>query len=88
MNHCETCQHWKQEIYGFDIEKMEQVNLLVGDSATGNKSPEWGECQIANGSDGMAQMTETLVFAQDCSGYHATLSTHKDFGCILHEEKK
>ena len=45
---------------------------------------DWGECVMGEGVNDGPEKTETLVFARDRSNYRASLSTRKDFGCVLH----
>jgi hypothetical protein len=91
MNHCETCQHWKQE----ETQDWSSVDygvippiLTGGNDASGNPSADWGKCLMAAGVRARAEKAETLAFAEDYEDYRADLCTCRYFGCILHEEKK
>lgn len=77
---CDTCEHWVAE--NFDPEDSDPINRRP------SPGEGWGACSIANGRGGKAETTDTLVFAQDASSYRATLSTHRTFGCVMHQAVK
>ena len=59
-----------------------------GDAVPLSMVGDWGECKAGAGTDNQPALTETLVFAKDASSFHASLSTHKTFGCVMHPLNK
>ena len=48
---------------------------------------EWGSCKLADSENGDPTHEESMAVAVDFEGYRASLSTHKNFGCVQWEKK-
>lgn len=69
---CETCRHWKSELSRYE-------NPDAPDRIGSCERTRW------NGDFPEDETTKANAFATD--GGDAVLFTHRDFGCIQHEDK-
>lgn len=49
---------------------------------------EFGECELAQSCSGVPKYPHTKAAAHDVEGYHASLYTAPDFGCVQFEPRK
>lgn len=90
---CATCAHWKpntgwEELYrpsdSYEIEERDPERWAQIEQ----HNREAGICQkvVEGWSDDDEAKPLPLATCWDGSAYKATLHTHRDFGCVLHEE--
>lgn len=90
---CATCVHWKQNMGWTDLYSPRN------DYEIEEEDPErWAQIQQHNREGGICKKVDVgwheddgsgplpLASCWDGSRYAASLHTHRDFGCILHEE--
>ena len=49
---------------------------------------QWGTCGLAESVKGEAAVPGTFVVARDTEGYHASLFTTHNYGCVSWEVRK